>query len=267
LGTDITTHTSDGSLPLATVIWHDHVAVVALNDPQRRNILTRPLVAALKDAMDEAEANPLTRAIVVTGTGSAFCAGAELATLEQAAEGDFTLIRDVYAGFLRVLQSPFLTVAAVNGPAVGAGFNLALACDLRIAGQSARFVSRFPGLRILPGGGHTWLLSRLVGPQRAILGSLLDEPWDANAALRDGLVVDVVPDAELMSSTIDRLRPLSELEAEYVQRFVASLRTAASIAEHGEALELEAVDQEWSTTRQHFSDGLAAIKASIRSPR
>jgi enoyl-CoA hydratase len=215
--------------------------------------------------MDEAEANPLTRAVVVTGVGKAFCAGAELETLERAAEGDFSLIRDVYAGFLRVLHSPLLTVAAVNGPAVGAGFNLALACDLRIAGQSARFVSRFPALRILPGGGHTWLLSRLLGSQRAILGSLLDEPWTADTALRDGLVVDVLPDPDLIPRTIERLGPLADLETEYVQRFVASVRTAASVREHGQALELEAIDQEWSTTRQHFLDGLANIKASIRT--
>lgn len=218
----------------------------------------------MTDAMDEAEANPEARAVVVTGAGSSFCAGAELATLEEAAEGDFSLIRGVYAGFLRVLHSPLLTVAAVNGPAVGAGFNLALACDLRIAGESARFLSRFPGLRILPGGGHTWLLRRLVGSQRAILGSLLDEPWDAGSALRDGLVADVLPDADLIASTVERLRPLDGLEAEYVRRFVASVRASASIPAHGEALELEAVDQRWSTTRQHFLDGLAQIKASIQ---
>lgn len=241
---------------------HDHVAVVALADPERRNILTGPLVESLVAAMDDVEANPAIKAVVVTGIGSSFCAGAELATLERAADGDFSLIRNVYGGFLRVLNSPLLTVAAVNGPAVGAGFNLALACDLRVAAESARFITRFPGLRILPGGGHMWMLTRVVGEQRAILGSLLDEPWDAAAALCDGLVVDVVPNEELLANVINRLGPLASLEREYVTRFKKNTHAVSSTT-HSAALELEAEDQKWSTTRSPFLDGLASIKSNI----
>jgi len=116
--------------------------------------------------------------------GTTFCAGAELATLEQAAEGDFSLIRGVYGGFLRILNSPLVTIGAINGAAVGAGFNLALACDVRVAAETARFVCRFAELRIFPGGGHGWLLSRAVGHQQATLALLLGQTWNADQAYR-----------------------------------------------------------------------------------
>ena len=104
--------------------------------------------------------------VVLTGAGKAFCAGAELSVLRAAADGDFDSVRPVYEGFLRVLRSPLPTIAAVNGPAVGAGFNLALACDVRLAGRHAIFDTRFTQLRLHPGGGHTWLLARARARRR-----------------------------------------------------------------------------------------------------
>ncbi|MFG2039804.1 enoyl-CoA hydratase-related protein [Dactylosporangium sp. NPDC048998] len=249
---------------LVTVERHAAAAVLTLNDPDRRNILTSALVAEIGEAMDELESEPEVRAVVVTGAGPAFCAGAELATLERAAAGDFSLIRAVYGGFLRILHSPLLTVGAVNGVAVGAGFNLALACDIRMAADSARFVCRFSELGILPGGGHTWMLSRAVGAQRAMLGVLLGEAWDAAAALRDGLVADVVPADRLLPATLERLRRLAGLEPEYVRRLVGAVRAAPGLLRHGDALELEAVDQEWSVGRPAFLQGLEGVRASIR---
>ncbi|MET7395720.1 enoyl-CoA hydratase-related protein [Dactylosporangium sp. NPDC005572] len=249
---------------LVTVERHDAVAVLTLNDPDRRNILSSGLVAAIGAAMDELEADPQVRAVIVTGAGSAFCAGAELATLERAADGDFSLIREVYGGFLRVLHSPLLTVGAVNGAAVGAGFNLALACDIRFAADSARFVCRFNELGILPGGGHTWMLTRAVGVQQAILGVLLGEAWDAPAALRAGLVLDVVSPDRLVPTTLQRLQGLVDLDPEYVRRLVSIVRDASDLSRHADALELEAANQEWSVGQPAFLDGLARVKASIR---
>lgn len=141
----------------------DSVAVLTLTDPKRRNVLSPEMVAGIGDAFDRAESDPSVRCVVLTGAGNGFCAGAELDTLFRAAEGDFGPVTRVYDGFLRVLRSPLLTVAAVNGPAVGAGMNLALACDLRIAGPTAFFDTRFAQLRLHPGGGHMWLLQRAVG--------------------------------------------------------------------------------------------------------
>src|SRR5262245_45415145 len=106
-------------------------------------------------AFDELEANAEVRAVVVTGAGKAFCAGAELETLRVT---DREGLSRIYEAFLRVARSPLPSVAAVNGAAVGAGLNLALCCDVRLAARSARFVARFLELGIHPGGGHTWML-------------------------------------------------------------------------------------------------------------
>jgi enoyl-CoA hydratase len=133
------------------------VAVLTLDEPERRNALTAPLVAEIVAAMDELDADPAVGAVVVTGAPPAFCSGADVQALSAMASGDEEPgdVRAIYAGFLRVLDSPLPTVAAVNGAAVGAGCNLALACDVRIAGTSAVFDARFLRIGIHPGGGHT----------------------------------------------------------------------------------------------------------------
>jgi enoyl-CoA hydratase len=248
---------------LVTTEREGAVAVLTLDDPGRRNALSSEMVEEIGAALDDLESDPAIQAVVVTGAGATFCAGAELATLERAAAGDFGLIREVYGGFLRVLHSPLLTIGAVNGPAVGAGFNLALACDVRIAGESARFIPRFAELRILPGGGHTWMLSRAVGHQQAVMALLLGRTWNAGDALRIGLAVEVVAGG----GVVDRARALAgglnDLEPEYTRRLIGTLRSAPGLEGHSEALELEARHQEWSTRRPPFLDGLAQIKASI----
>lgn len=130
----------------------DRVAVVTVNDPDRRNAVTEAMSAQLKGAVDRAEADPGAHALVVTGAGKAFCAGADLSALGAAArEG----LERIYAGFMAVGRCSLPTIAAVNGAAVGAGMNLALAADVRIAGPHAMFDPRFQKLGIHPGGGAT----------------------------------------------------------------------------------------------------------------
>ena len=244
------------------------VALVTLNDPARRNILTAPLVHAIAAAMDRAERDEATRCIVLTGAGSAFCAGAELATLHGAADGAFDDVETVYEGFLRVRDSPLPTIAAVNGPAVGAGFNLALACDVRLAAATARFDTRFAALRLHPGGGHAWMLARAVGQQRATLACLFGEVWDARAALDAGLVAAVIDSqAELVDAAVALGQRLAHQEKVYVQRLVATLRAALSTTAHADALAQETDAQRWSATRPAFRDGVQAIEDRIAGAR
>jgi 2-(1,2-epoxy-1,2-dihydrophenyl)acetyl-CoA isomerase len=156
---------------------HDGVLTLTLDRPARRNALTGgvldALVAALTD-LDDA-----VRVVVLTGEGKGFCAGQDLADEAVAAEdADLGATVEVWNAVVRAIRDcgpPVL--AAVNGVAAGAGANLALACDLVVAARSARFLQPFAGLGLVPDGGGTWLLPRLVGPQRAAAAH--DARWPA----------------------------------------------------------------------------------------
>ena len=238
----------------------DGVAVVTLNDPDRRNALSADLVSGIVDAFEELEADPTCAAVIVTGAGTAFCAGADLGDLSRVGEEG---LRQIYEGFLRVARSPLPTIAAVNGPAVGAGMNLALACDVRVVGESGRFDTRFVKLGIHPGGGHTWMVQRLVGPQTSAALVLFSEVVNGADAVRLGLAWDCVSDAELL----DRCRTLAATAAgsppELVQRVKASMAAVADLEVHDEAMQVELVAQLWSMTDPVFRQRLADLHAQI----
>lgn len=173
----------------------DHVALITVNDPDRRNAVTDAMSTQLRAAVEQAQADLDVHAVVVTGAGKAFCAGADLRAL-GAAGTDATepgLLR-LYDGFMAVAQCSLPTIAAVNGVAVGAGLNLALAADVRIAGPAAVFDARFQKLGIHPGGGATWMLQRAVGPQVARAALLFGMSFDAESAVRHGLALCVADD-------------------------------------------------------------------------
>ena len=132
---------------------------------------------------------------MVTGAGCAFCAGADLGNLQTATRES---LGNVYEGFLRVARSPLPTLAAVNGAAVGAGMNLALGCDVRIASTRARFDTRFLQIGLHPGGGHTWMQLRTVGLQAAMAAVVFGQVLDGAEAERVGLVYRCVADDELL---------------------------------------------------------------------
>ena len=136
--------------PLVITDVREGVGWLTLNNPSERNTLTAPMVSSIVAAMDAFEADDGVGAVVVTGAGSAFCAGADLGNLQTASRES---LGNIYEGFLRVARSPLPTLAAVNGAAVGAGMNLALGCDVRIASTRARFDTRFLQIGLHPGGG------------------------------------------------------------------------------------------------------------------
>jgi len=164
----------------------DRVAVITVNDPERRNAVTAAMSEQLRDAVQQAESDLGVHAVVVTGAGKAFCAGADLSALGAAAREGLEVI---YAGFMAVGRCSLPTIAAVNGAAVGAGMNLALAADIRIVGPHAMFDPRFQKLGIHPGGGATWMLQRAVGPQVARAALLFGMRFDAEAALHYGMAL------------------------------------------------------------------------------
>lgn len=250
------------SLVLVSVL--DGVATLTLNNPAERNSLTQPLVDSIVAAMDEVEADRSIGAVVVTGTAPAFCAGANLGNLTEA-DGDS--LKKIYEGFLRVARSPLPTIAAVNGAAVGAGMNMALGCDVRLAARSAKFDTRFMQIGLHPGGGHTWMLRRIVGPQAAAAAVLFGEILDGEEAARVGLVYRCFADDELLAGAQRMAARAAAAPRELIEVTKVSLREMANIATHDEAVERELVPQLWSTQQQFFRDRIAALQAKISSKK
>jgi enoyl-CoA hydratase len=223
-------------------------ALVVLDDPERRNALSGPLVDDLVAAIGQVEERDDVGVVVITGAGRAFCAGADLRDLLAATSGDMGGVLRVYDAFLRVSACSLPTIAAVNGPAVGAGINLALACDVRVAAVSARFDCRFLSLGLHPGGGNTWMLQRLVGPQVAAALVLLGETLDGERAAEVGLVWRCVPDDDLRRAALDLAGHAATLPRELLSTAKDSLRTVASFDRHEDALDLETRRQRRSFT-------------------
>jgi enoyl-CoA hydratase len=231
--------------------------VVTLDDPKRRNALSLDMVAEIVAAFDWLEAEEQVAAVVVTGAPPAFCAGADLSHLGQAGAGSGGEgLRSVYDGFLRVQRSTLPTVAAVNGPAVGAGVNLALACDVRIAARSARFDTRFLKLGLHPGGGHTWMMNRVLGPQGAAATVLFGDVLDGAAAERHGLAWRCVDDDELVESARAFAANAANAPPALVRKVKETLRHMADVSESADAVSVELGAQLWSMQQPDFAERL-----------
>ena len=240
------------------------VATVTLNDPERRNALTMPMVTDIIAAFDALEDDPDVGAVVVTGEAPAFCAGANLSHLSSSSEGGAEQgLRDIYEGFLRIGRSPLPTLAAVNGAAVGAGMNLALVCDVRLAATRAKFDTRFLQLGLHPGGGHTWMNLRITGPQTAAATVLFGEVLDGAEAERVGLVWRCVPDDELLPTAQAMAERAASGPRELVRRMKATLADVATIDDHSAAVDRELVPQVWSLEQPDFKERVAALQAKI----
>ncbi len=238
----------------------DGVATVTLNDPDHRNSLSAPMVEALVSAFDGLESSSSVGAVVITGAPPAFCAGADLGNL---AEADGASLRSIYEGFLRIARSPLPTLAAVNGAAVGAGMNMALVCDVRLAGESARFDTRFMQIGLHPGGGHTWMLRRIVGPQVAMAAVVFGDVLGGREAERVGLVYRCVPDADLAAAAAELAGHAASAPAELTRVTKATIIAMAAIDSHEAAVDTELEPQVWSTRQPWFAERMAALRAKI----
>jgi enoyl-CoA hydratase len=249
-------------MSLVTVDISDRVATLTLNNPGERNTLTAPMVDEIVAAMDAIEADDGVGAVVVTGAAPAFCAGANLGNLAEAT--DESLGR-IYEGFLRIARSPLPTLAAVNGAAVGAGMNLALGCDVRIAARRARFDTRFLQIGIHPGGGHTWMLRRIVGPQATFAAVVFGEVMDGAEAERVGLVHRCVDDDLLLETAQAMAARAADAPRALAISVKATIQAMADIDDHPAAVKAELVPQVWSTRQPWFAERLAALQAKISS--
>ncbi|MGA8986958.1 enoyl-CoA hydratase [Aeromicrobium sp.] len=239
-----------------------HVRTVRLNAPERRNALDWPLLdefaAAVRSVADDAEA----RALVVAGNGSAFCAGANLENLFGDLDRPVEEMRDhlmmVYASFLGLLELTIPTIAAVQGPAVGAGLNIALACDVIVAGPKAGFGPTFAEIGLHPGGGCTWMLTQRIGAGNATAALLAGQVIRAEEAYRLGLA-NVLADDPVVAAL--------ELAATYAARdprlnadILRSVQIASS-ADFDASLDFESMAQAESFGREQFRHYMARFLA------
>lgn len=244
---------------------HDRVAVITLNDPDRRNTVTAPMNAALIEAVAEAEANDGIGAIVLTGAGRAFCAGAHLDDLLGARNAEE--LSAIYAGFLAVAHSTLPTIAAVNGAAVGAGMNLALASDMILAGESARFDSRFHQIAIHSGGGHTWRLRNRTDEQTAKAMVIFGEQLSGPQAAAAGLAWKCVPDDDLLATAIEMASTAAAAPKALVAKTKETFANLGKVQVSQESVDIETTPQFWAMQQPEFKEFVANLKARIAAKK
>ncbi|MGZ4762324.1 MAG: enoyl-CoA hydratase [Ilumatobacteraceae bacterium] len=247
-------------MSLVVVSHSEGVATLTLNNAAERNTLTAPMVAEIVEAMDEVESDQSVGAIVVTGAPPAFCAGANLGNL---AEADEARLGAIYEGFLRIARSPLPTLAAVNGAAVGAGMNLALGCDIRLAARRAKFDTRFLQIGLHPGGGHTWMLRRIAGPQAAMAAVIFGEVIDGEEAARIGLAHRCVDDDQLLDAAQAMAARAASAPRQLVIETKRTIQAMADVDDHAAAVRRELDPQLWSIQQPWFAERLAALQAKI----
>ena len=258
-----------GAAGFATLRYEvaDAVATITLDRPEALNALTVAAKVELREAFEVVAADPSVRAVILTGSGRAFCSGQDLKErLDPDAAPLDVELRERYNPVIRAMRAldrPI--VGAINGVAAGAGASLAFACDLRIAAESASFLLTFGRVGLVPDSGATWLLPRLVGRAKAAEMALLGQPLSAADAERFGLVMTVVA-ADLL---MDEARAVAGRLAGLAPRAVALTKRAldaGSTSTFEDALELEALFQGEAGSMADHAEGIAAFLEK-RPPR
>lgn len=262
--------------PRLQVDLKERVATLTLADPSRRNALDPSLADALAQALAQASEAADVAVVVVTGAPPAFCAGAALAELQAIAglaadepgqQERLRRLRRLYAPFLALRACPKPTLALVDGAAVGAGLNLALAADVVLATPRSLFMTGFDRLGLHPGGGCSAMLSARVGPQRAAAALLFGQPFDGRQAADSGLAFACVPEAELAARGRALAREVASGVDPMMRATKATLRLSdppelEAIVEH--ELFAQAASTLWSETRQRLAAAAARVAAKAR---
>ncbi len=246
------------------------ILMVTLNRPDRMNAMTFRMFDEFAEVCDAAARDDAVRVVILTGAGRGFCSGMDLdvATQFPSMSVDEFLVNQERWGrgvsAFRLLNKP--VIAAVNGPAAGAGFGLALAADVRIASPRARFIASFMKIGFSASDvGITWALPRLIGLSRATEILLSARDVDAEESQRIGLVAEVVPDAELRDAALRRARRMIEFSPLAVGLTVSALQANAD-SPFEAAIELENRNQTLCSRSENMPEALAAFREK-RSPR
>lgn len=242
----------------------DGIVTLTLNRPDRLNALSTSILDGLLEALPRLAADPAAAVIILTGAGRAFCSGGDVKAMAERSDREFAdavgRLRDRMEVSRLLHEIPKPTIAMINGPAAGAGLALALACDLRIAAQSARLVTAFAKVGFSGDFGGSYFLSKLVGTGRARELYYTAEPLDAAQALALGIVNRVVSDAELVDATTDLACKLALGPRIALARMKQNFN-AAETGSLAELLDLEAQNQvETGRTKDHLEAARAFVE-------
>jgi 2-(1,2-epoxy-1,2-dihydrophenyl)acetyl-CoA isomerase len=240
------------------------VAVITLNRPAALNALTAEMGNEFLGALNEARERG-ARAVILTGAGRAFCAGGDLREMQKVAEEKGRLeaffdepLRLLNECIMQIRRTPLPIIAAVNGAASGGGCNLALACDIVLAGESARFNQAFIKVGLTPDCGGTYILPRLVGFRRATELLMTGDVTEARRAAEIGMINAVVPDEELMTAAYRLAARLANAPTIAIGR-IKELLAQSATNDLSDQLELERKMQLKSGQTEDFKEGVAAF--------
>ena len=234
---------------------------ITLNRPDKLNAFTVELHRALASALDEAASDETCRALLLTGAGRGFCAGQDLESIGDDAEGVRDLLTEHYNPLIRrirALRKP--VVCAVNGVAAGAGANMALACDIVLASRRAKFIQAFAKIGLVPDSGGTWFLPRLVGEARARALAMTGEPVSAEQAESWGLIWRAVDD-EALAGEAEALTAHLATQPTIALGLIKRALDASADNGLGAQLDLEAELQREASRTPDYVEGVAAFTA------
>jgi 2-(1,2-epoxy-1,2-dihydrophenyl)acetyl-CoA isomerase len=249
--------------PVLLEAKHEGIATLVLNRPDRLNALNNELATALNEALGRVAEDDRVSVVVITGAGRAFCAGGDLAAIGKGRQGRETqslepLLRSGMQAVLRMRTMPQPVIAAVNGAAAGAGMNIALAADIRIAAEEATFGQNFSKVGLFPDYGGTYFLPQLVGPAKAAELFYTGDMIDAKTALGLGVVNHVVPGAQL-EVEVKSLAQKIALGPGVAIRAVKKTLFGSQKKELTEALEREVQEQIGCYLSEDCSEGIRAF--------
>lgn len=237
------------------------IAAITLNRPEKLNAFNGAMLEEIAATFEEAAADNMMKAITITGAGRAFCSGADLSSTDfqfNSASDNLRHLQKVTSLILRIKNAPQPVIAAVNGFAVGGGCNLALACDIIIASEKAKFIEPYVMRGIHPDWGATYFLPRLIGPAKAADILLTGRTIDAYEADRMGMISRVVPADQLENTTRDLAMAFSEGPPLAIRMAKASMNQALTM-DLSAALEAEARAVTILNMTEDRNEGIAAF--------
>lgn len=239
---------------------HNGVLTITFDRPDKFNSFNRELALGVQEALKEAKEDADIRAVVLTGSGKAFCAGQDLAEATDPNGPELsTIVSDHYNPIILALRKlPKPVIAAVNGVAAGAGANIALACDIVVANEKASFIQAFSKIGLIPDSGGTFTLPRLVGFQRASALMMTGDKVPAAQALQMGMIYQVFPEETFQAE----VRQLAERMAQMPTKGLALTKAAlnkAYVNDLREQLDLEEALQTRAGQTHDFNEGVQAF--------